>query len=179
MTHSVPFRPPRGTLEEILEDYIQTRATTLQPYTVKNYRSAIHQFLFYLNAAFPQVRRLSQLCRDPHLLGWFRWLCEHHPPLCNTTREKYLLCLRRVFDDLTVQGPSMQRNLILPEDFPPLPQHLPRALSPEDDQLLQQELRRIDNLSTNALLLTRATGIRIGECIHLALDCLRPLGPRR
>jgi site-specific recombinase XerD len=176
MTHSVPFRPPRGTLEEILEDYIQTRATTLQPYTVKNYRSAIHQFLFYLNAAFPQVRRLSQLCRDPHLLGWFRWLCEHHPPLCNTTREKYLLCLRRVFDDLTVQGPSMQRNLILPEDFPPLPQHLPRALSPEDDQLLQQELRRIDNLSTNALLLTRATGIRIGECIHLALDCLRPLG---
>ena len=29
---------------------------------------------------------------------------------------------------------------------------------------------------SNALLLTRATGIRIGECIHLALDCLRSLG---
>jgi hypothetical protein len=25
-------------------------------------------------------------------------------------------------------------------------------------------------------LLTRATGIRIGECINLALDCLRSLG---
>ena len=31
--------------------------------------------------------------------------------------------------------------------------------------------------TSNALLLTRATGIRIGECIDLALDCLRQLGP--
>jgi len=31
-------------------------------------------------------------------------------------------------------------------------------------------------LYSNALLLIRHTGIRLGECIHLALDCLRPLG---
>ena len=177
MTHSLRFRLRRGSLEEILEDHIQTLATTWQPYTVKNYRSAMHQFLFYLRATFPQVRRLSQLRRDPHLLGWFRWLCEHDPPLCNTTREKYLLCLRRLFHDLAVvQGRSLPCDLILPEDFPPLPQYLPRALSPEDDPLLLQELRRIDNLPTNALLLIRATGIRLGECIHLPLDCLRSLG---
>jgi site-specific recombinase XerD len=176
MTHSVRPQPFRGSLEEILEDHIQTLATTLQRYTVKNYRCAIHQFFFYIHDAFPQVRRLSQLCRDPHLLGWFRWLCDHDPPLCNTTREKYLLCLRRVFHDLEVNGHSLQSNLILPEDFPPLPQPLPRALSSDDDQLLQQELRRADSLPSNALLLIRATGIRIGECIHLALDCLRPLG---
>ncbi|HXP17919.1 MAG TPA: tyrosine-type recombinase/integrase, partial [Terriglobales bacterium] len=42
---------------------------------------------------------------------------------------------------------------------------------------LQQELRRVNDLPSNALLLTRATGIRIGECINLALDCLRSLGP--
>ena len=36
---------------------------------------------------------------------------------------------------------------------------------------------RIDDLPANALLLTRATGIRIGECIDLALDCLRQIGP--
>ena len=33
------------------------------------------------------------------------------------------------------------------------------------------------DLPANALLLTRATGIRIGECIDLALDCLRQIGP--
>jgi hypothetical protein len=32
-------------------------------------------------------------------------------------------------------------------------------------------------LPANALLLTRASGIRIGQCINLALDCLRSMGP--
>ena len=32
---------------------------------------------------------------------------------------------------------------------------------------------------SNALLLTRVTGIRIGECIHLPLDCLRHVGPEQ
>jgi integrase len=43
--------------------------------------------------------------------------------------------------------------------------------------LLHDQLCRTDNLPANALLLTRATGIRIGECIDLALDCLRQLAP--
>ncbi len=51
--------------------------------------------------------------------------------------------------------------------------YLPRPWSPQDDQRLQQELRRTDDLPADALLLTRATGMRIGECIRLPLDCLR------
>ena len=104
-------------------------------------------------------------------------MCEQTPPLCNKTRGDYLLGLRRLLDDLTANGHAIQPNLIRREDFPPRPQYLPRPLSPPDDQLLQQELRRTDDLPANALLLTRATGIRIGECIDLALDCLRQLGP--
>src|SRR5205807_2660975 len=46
----------------------------------------------------------------------------------------------------------------------------------QEDQLVQQELRRTDDLYANALLLLRATGIRLGECIHLPLDCLRQVG---
>jgi site-specific recombinase XerD len=41
---------------------------------------------------------------------------------------------------------------------------------------LQQQLRRTDDLYANALLLIRATGIRIGECLDLPLDCLRQVG---
>jgi len=55
----------------------------------------------------------------------------------------------------------------------------PRPLSPEDDHRLQDELRRKDDLYSNALLLTRLSGIRIGECIHLPLDCLRQIGPEQ
>jgi site-specific recombinase XerD len=104
---------------------------------------------------------------------------EQDPPLCNKTRGDYLLGLRRLLDDLAANGHSIQPDLIRREDFPPLPQYLPRPLPPPDDRLLRDELRRTDDLPANALLLTRATGIRIGECIDLALDCLRQIGPEQ
>jgi site-specific recombinase XerD len=161
---------------EIFDAPIQTLATTLRPGTIQNYRCAVHHFLAYLQTDFPQLRQLSELRRDPHLCGWFRRLCEQDPPLSNTTRQHYLLNLRRLLDELAYAGHPLQPGLILAEDLPPRPRYLPRALCPEDDRQLQQELRHIDDLSSNALLLTRATGIRIGECIHLPLDCLRSLG---
>jgi len=135
---------------------------------VSGYRGVTRRFL---------SRHLSQLGRDPHLLGWFRSLCEQQPPLSNKPRINLLLCLRRLLDDLTANDHSLSPYLIRPEDFPPQPRYLPRPLSPQDDQRLQQELRRTDDLPASALLPTCATGIRIGECIDLALDCLRQVGP--
>jgi len=163
------------SLEQILETHLQTLALTLRPSTVSYYRYLAHGFLRYLHAHFPQLRRLSQLRRDPHLLGWFRWLCAQQPPLCNQTRIDHLVRLRRLLDDLAANGHPLPPDLIRREDFPPRPHYLPKPLPPPDDQLLQQELRRTDDLPANALLLTRATGIRIGECIDLSLDCLPQL----
>jgi len=167
---------PRQSLEQIFETQVQTLALTLQPFNVVKYQYVARHFVGYLRATFPKVRRLSQLRRDPHMLGWFRWLCQLSPPVGNHTREQRLLCLRRLLDDLALQGHPLQPGLILREDFPARPEYLPRALSPEDDRRLQEELRRADSLYSNALLLTRLTGIRIGECIHLPLDCLRHVG---
>jgi site-specific recombinase XerD len=161
---------------EIFDVRVQTLATTLQPSTTGRYRGVARHFLSYLETDFPQLLHLSELRRDPHLFGWFRRLCEQDPPLSNSTRQQYLLDLRRLLVDLPSAGHPLQPGLILSEDFPPQPRYLPRALSPEEDRQLQQELCRSNDLLSNALLLTRATGIRIGECIHLALDCLRSLG---
>ena len=92
---------------------------------------------------------------------------------------------REPFDSLggrhdgDAQGHRLQPGIIMREDFPVRPEYLPRPLSPEDDQRLQEELRRTDNLYSNALLLARVTGIRIGECIHLPLDCLRQVAPEQ
>jgi site-specific recombinase XerD len=177
MTHTTVSPPTRLTLEQMFQNRIQILATTLQHSTLNNYRCTIRRFLSYLHAEFPQVQRLSQLRRDPHLFGWFRSLCEQHRPLSNKTRQQYMFCLRRLFDDLAHDGCSLQPGLILVDDFPPQPKYLPKPLLPEEDQRLQEELRRINDLPANALLLTRATGIRIGECINLTLDCLRSLGP--
>jgi site-specific recombinase XerD len=170
---------PRQSLEQIFAAHVETLSLTLQLSTVRNYQSVFHRFLGYLRTAFPKVRRLSQLRRDPHMLGWFRWLCEQDPPLRNHTREEHLLCLRRLLDDLAIQGHPLRPGLIIREDFPVRPEYLPRPLSPEDDERLQEELRRADTLYSNALLLTRVTGIRIGECIHLPLDCQRHVGPEQ
>jgi site-specific recombinase XerD len=167
----------RTSLEQILETQIQTLASTLRPSTVCHYRGTARHFLAYLQAKFPQVSRLSQLHRDPHLLGWFRWLCERQPPLSNEVRFQHLLRLRRLLEDLAANAHPLRPDLIRREDLPPRARYLPRPLSLEDDQRLQQELRRTDDLLCNALLLMRATGVRLGECTHLSLDCLRQVGP--
>src|SRR3989442_7018708 len=87
MTHAAASRPTHLKLEQVLPARVQTLATTLQRSTLNNYRCTVHRFLSYLHKDFPQVRRLSQLCRDPHLLGWFRSLCEQRRPLANKTRQ--------------------------------------------------------------------------------------------
>ena len=121
-----------SSLEQLFETHIQTLALTLRRDTVTNYRCMARRFLRYPRAAFPQVRRLAQLPRDPHLLGWFRWLCKQDPPLCNKTRAHYLLGLRRLLDDLAANGRAVQPDLICREDFPPRPQYLPRPLTPSE-----------------------------------------------
>src|SRR5207245_1114729 len=41
---------------------------------------------------------------DPHLLGWFRSLCEQQPRLSNKFRTNLLLGLRRLLEDLAANG---------------------------------------------------------------------------
>jgi site-specific recombinase XerD len=166
---------PRSPFQDMFDTHIGILATTLRPGTVAGYRHVANRFLSWLRTHFPQLRELSELRRDPHLLGWLRCLCEQHPPLSNRTRRGFLHLLRRLLNDFAAQG-HLQPGLILLEDFPPPPKYLPRSLPLDQDQSLQQELRRTNDWLSNALLLTRATGIRIGECIDLAKDCLRSIG---
>ena len=118
------MRQPTPSLEEIFGAQIQTLATTLRPATVPVYRSTARRFLTYLHAAFPRVRRLSQLRRDPHLLGWLRRLAEQRPPLGKARRD-YLFDLRRLLEDLADNGHTLQPGLIRRQDFPPQPRVLP------------------------------------------------------
>ena len=85
MTGSSPSASPHQKLAEIFDARIQTLTTTH-----RYFRVAAHRFLSYLQADFPQVRQLSELRRDPHLLGWLHSLCEKDPPWSNATRQKYL-----------------------------------------------------------------------------------------
>jgi integrase len=53
---------------------------------------------------------------------------------------------------------------------------LPRALTVQQDRLIQQKLRRRNDLGANVFLLLRHTGMRIGEAADLSFDCLHASG---
>jgi site-specific recombinase XerD len=146
--------------------------------SARSYRRTVRHFLTYLAAQYPAVRSLDQLRRDPHILAWLALLRSHHPPLANQTRAIYVIYLRRMLEELawTQQLPALA-HLLGRDDVPRKEHRLPRPLTAEQDQVVQQKLRRRNDLASNALLLLRHTGMRIDECADLPSDCLRTLGP--
>jgi site-specific recombinase XerD len=165
-------------LAEMFFAAIQSVTTSMSDSTKGRYRTTAEYFLRYLAEHHPGVRTLDQLRRDPHVLGWLAWLASQHPPLVKSTRSLHVISLRRLMEELAWlhERPALVR-LLHPDDVPQPAARLPRPLTPEQDRLIQQELLRRNDLTSNALLLIRYTGIRIGECVDLSFDCLRLLAP--
>lgn len=169
------MRRSHQSFEQSFAYQLKNLAVTLRPGTIDTYQAAVNNFLRYLHASYPKILKPSQLRRDPHILGWLRSL--HERRYKSGTRVGYLFHLRRLLDDLALKrSEPLERGLIIPDDFPPLDKYLPKPLSPEDDRLLDNELRKNADLLSEGLLLLRATGMRIGECLNLTAGCLRPLG---
>lgn len=61
-------------LEEALQARVRLLATTLRPATVKHYQLTVRLFLSYLRGTYPEIRRASEIRRDPHVLGWLEYL---------------------------------------------------------------------------------------------------------
>ena len=171
---------PTHPLTKFFRPTAESVTTSLGDASVTSYRGTARHFLPYLGAQYPDVHSLHQLRRDPHILGWLALLRSHNPPLATITRANYVIYLRRMLEDLawTQQLPALT-HLLGRDDVPRKEHHLPRPLTPEQDQLIQQELRRRNDLISNVLLLLRHTGMRIGECVDLSVDCLHPLEPNR
>jgi site-specific recombinase XerD len=160
---------------------VRLLATTLRPGTVAGYRHTVKLFLSYLSAAFPEIRQPSQVRRDPHLLGYLEHLWKRRSqgsgrPLKSLTRAHHVIRLRHLFELLADHPHPPRPGLWRSEDIPKPDQLLPRPLAPDDDTALLTELRRRNDLISNALLLVRLTGMRIGEGADLAPECLRHLG---
>jgi site-specific recombinase XerD len=174
-------RPPLPhPLAPLFDHAVDSLCTALSPGSRRHYRETVRNFLSYLGTAHPEVNSLEQLRRQPHLLGWMSRLCSQMPPLATSTFINRLIVLRPVLTELawTEQLPQLAR-LIRREDIPHPPQRLARPLAAEQDQLLQQEFVKRNDLGGNAFLLIRYTGMRIGECADLSFDCLHSTGPNQ
>jgi integrase len=165
-------------LAEVFFAAVRSVTTSMSDSTKGRYRTTTEYFLRYLGEHHPDVRALDQLRRHPHILGWLTWLCAQQPPLVKSTRSLHVLSLRRVMEELAWLNelPALVR-LFHPDDVPQPAARFPRPLTPEQDRLIQQELLRRNDVASNALLLIRHTGIRIGECADLSFDCLRLIAP--
>ncbi|HEY6345619.1 MAG TPA: tyrosine-type recombinase/integrase [Bryobacteraceae bacterium] len=179
-TAALRMSTPPHPLEQALQARVELLATTLRPSTAGQYRQTVRLFMRYLRPRCPEVRRPDQLRRDPHLLGWFEYLWvrvgKRGERCSNTTRGAYLIRLRKLFDLLGDHRFPPRPGLVLSQDIPRPDQVLPRPLRPEDDARLIEELRRRNDPLSNALLLTRWTGMRIGETADLGVDCLQYVG---
>lgn len=174
-------RPPlQHPLAHFFEQAIDSIGAALHPDTIRHYRGTARNFLTWLGAKYPDIRSLNQLQRNPHVLGWLAHLHSQSPPLATPSYINLLIHMRGIFHELAwaEQLPELA-HLLRREDVPRMPQRLPRPLTAEQDQILQQELLRRNDVAANAFLLIRHTGMRIGECADLLCDCLRSTGPQQ
>jgi integrase len=174
-------RPPlQHPLASAFDRAVDSFCAALNPDTTRRYHGTVRRFLLYLAKDHPGVNTLPSLRRDPHILGWMSCLHAQQPPLVTASYINLLLALRCILTELAWMNhlPDLA-HLIRSGDIPRFPQRLPRPLTLEQDQQLQQEFVRRNDWGSNALLLIRHTGMRIGEFADLSPDCLRATGPNQ
>jgi integrase len=128
----------------------------------------------------PELDSFAGLDRQRHIEPWLHAVAQdrhrhYDTPLSASERRSRILNVARMLQDITdwdwPQAP--RRRLITSQDIPRLPRPLPRYLPPDADRRLTQALQTSPNrLRADALLLARATGLRIGELLDLELDCV-------
>lgn len=172
-------RPPlQHPLAALFQRAAQSLTTSLNQEAFRFYHGTIRNFLNFLGAQYPNVQSLQQLRRDPHILVWFASLRSHQPPLATVTYTIHVFHLRRILEELAAtENIPILAHLVLRQDTPRQDHYLPRPLTVDQDKIIQQELLRRDDRNSNAFLLLRHTGMRIGECADLSFDCLRLVGP--
>jgi hypothetical protein len=68
-------------LAEVFFAAIESVTTSMSGSTKGRYRTTMEYFLRFLGKHHPRARTLEQLRRDPHILGWLKWLSSQKPPL--------------------------------------------------------------------------------------------------
>jgi len=165
----------KDSFEPTIKRYLRRWRPTLQPATIQSKDGILHRFAAYLREHHPDVRRFSQLQRQPHIDGWIEHLLHLKP----ASRNVIIRNLRLFFEDLIrwqwPEAPSP--GLLGPEDIAPEEVYLPRPLPHDLDQAVQKAFIETNTFAAMALLLLRYTGMRIGEMRAMPLNALQTSGP--
>ncbi|HKI39943.1 MAG TPA: tyrosine-type recombinase/integrase [Mycobacterium sp.] len=178
---------PQPDIRREVVRYAETITTVLRPATVQMRIKSIRVLCEWLAVEHPDLRRLDQLDRVTHIepfLIWARtrpWRGKRGKGrIVSATQFHHdIIDLRVFFEDIAEWGwPSQpKRRLFFLADLPRLPEALPRALSPAFDRDVMDAVDGLeDAFARTALIVLRATGMRIGELLDIELDCLVDFG---
>ena len=176
-------------LRELFLAYCTQAATTRAPATVKSIASHLAGFGRFLATCQPPVTDPASLDRKAHIEPWLAALTEARhldgTAISLGHRRGQILTIRQFLADITTWGwpAAPARQLIFTRDVPRMSHPLPRYLPPDADRQLGATLAALSahgtsplaRLHADALLLIRATGLRIGELRDLELDCVHDI----
>ena len=163
--------------------YLDRLTATHARQTVTSTASRLNTFAAHLTEIDPDLPGLDSLDRQRHIETYLTATAaavnsRTGTPLSTTERRGRVLALHCMLNDICEWGWSQAptRRLVFASDLPKMPRVLPRYLTPDIDRRLAEALRGCPNqLAGNALLLQRATGLRIGELVDLELDCVHEI----
>ncbi len=170
---------PTG-LTDSLVAYLECASGTRTRLTVLAIAARLGHFARFLTEQDPTPTSLADLDRQRHIEPYLSAVAAARNPRTGTIlsaseRRSRILTLGRFIDDINEWGwaEAPRRKLVFARDVPRLPRALPRSLPPDADRRLTAALHASPNrLRADALLLLRATGMRIGELLDLELDCV-------
>jgi integrase len=172
------FHGSTETVAGVLTAYCDRLVGTHAPTTIAGIGVRLGHFGRHLATCDPQLAALSKLERQQHIEPYLAAVARatrsyDGQPISIGEQRARIVTLNRFLADLTEWDwpHAPPRRLVFPRDIPRQPRALPRYLPPDVDRRLTVALEASPNrLFADALLLARATGLRIGELRDLELD---------
>jgi integrase len=177
------MRDATPTLRPLFVAYLDRLTATHSRGTVTGTATRLNHFAAHLAAVDPALRSLAELDRRSHIETYLSAAAvatnsRTGAPISASERRGRILAVHCLLNNIAEWGwpEAPQRRLLFSSDVPKLPRALPRYLTPDLDRRLTQALQAWpDRLPADALLLQRATGLRIGELVDLELDCVHEI----
>jgi integrase len=178
--HAHHFGGVPAWLAARLEDYTSAISGTHESSTMDGIAIRLAHFGRHLAAADPGLGALAGLDRQRHIETYLAATAvatalRGGQPISAGEQRNRIITLGRFLADIAEwEWPDAPaRRLVFTRDIPKLPRPLPRYLPADADRLIGEALLASPNrLFADALLLARATGVRIGELRDLELDCV-------
>ena len=163
--------------------YLDRLTATHSRGTVTGTATRLNHFAAHLAAVDPALASLAELDRRRHIETYLTATAEAMnsrtgAPIQASERRGRILAVHCLLNDIAEWGwpEAPLRRMVFRSDIPKLPRALPRYLTPDLDRRLTQALHTWpERLPADALLLQRATGLRIGELVDLELDSVHEI----